>query len=461
MCYNFSMSQAVSSPTHLVLMGVTGDLVGRKILPALYSLHKKALFPENLNIIGYSRRDWDDEELRSYIAEKLGLKEEDEFLRYFIYAKGVFEDLESYKHVAEMMDKVDKRWQVCSNKLYYLAVPPRYYQTIFNNLHRSGLTSPCSREEGWSRVIVEKPFGSDLKTAQELDQQLAKLFKEEQIYRIDHYLGKEIMQNILVFRFSNNLLENSWDNSLIEKVEIKFYEQLGLEGRGEFYDGVGALRDVGQNHMLQMLSLVTMNDPLELTAENIRENRAAILRSLSTPSLEDIKQDTKRAQFEGYKDEEGTASDSQTETFFRVRAELKANKWFGVPITLEGGKGFAENVIETAITFKGKYHNKVIFNMDKRNMGIYMHMLSKKPGLDTEVEERVFSLPICSDPKECEFAPAYEKLLLDCFLGNQSLFVSTDEVEASWKFIDPIICAWQENEVPLENYSFGEKIGQI
>ena len=450
------MQHEHSAPTNLVLFGITGDLVQKKILQALYSLYKKGHFPPLFNIIGLARKDMSDEQLREYVVEHLKFEVQQEFLEYFSYVQGTFEDPGSYKKLHKLLGEIESEWDTCSNRLFYLAVPPSFYEVIFTNLDSSELMKPCSDADGWSRIIVEKPFGSDLGTAQKLEQLLSSLFEEEQIYRIDHYLGKEIMQNMIVFRFSNNLLEHSWDNSMIEKIEVKFMETLDIQNRGSFYDGVGALRDVGQNHMLQMLSIVTMSDPLELTSEKIRKNRATILDSLKLLSIEDVKNNTVRAQYNGYKDVEGVAPDSTTETYFRIQAEFDNNKWFGVPVILEGGKGFAKNELQTVVTFKGKHENKIVFNMEKKDMGIYVHLKSKKPGISTEVEDKVFAMPICDDPNECDFAFAYEKLLEDCFRGNQTLFVSTDEVMASWRFVDPILNAWREENVSeLKTYDLG------
>ena len=239
-------------PTVFVILGVTGDLVKKKILRALYHLYHKNRLPKKFLVYGFSRRDFDDHMLKNYLLEimkKNNFKEPEKydfFLDAFHYVKGDFLQIDAYSKLAKTLGNIDGEWRICSNKLFYLAVPPSVYSSIITNLHDSGLTAPCSPEEGWTRVILEKPFGTDLKTAIDLDRQLGKLFKEEQIYRVDHYLAKETVKNILVFRFSNTFLTPAWNNKYIEKIEVKLLEKIDIAGRGAFYDRVGALRDVGK-----------------------------------------------------------------------------------------------------------------------------------------------------------------------------------------------------------------------
>lgn len=449
-------------PTTLVLFGITGDLVKKKILPIVYLMYKRGDLPKLFNIIGFSRRSWGDDELKYYLSESLNVKNlDDGFLNLFSYVSGDFENVSDFIKLEKYIDKLDDTWKSCTNKLFYLAVPPRYYSKIFFNLNKSGLTKDCSAEKGWSRVIVEKPFGNNYKTAKELELQLSSLFKEEQIYRVDHYLGKELMQNILVFRFSNNFLENSWNNKFIEKIEVKFLEKSGIGSRGEFYDQVGALRDVGQNHVLQMLALTTMDKPEEFTTNIIRKKRADIIKNIGRLNSEEIKDKTIRAQLNNFSAIGGVSPLSSTETYFRIETQISNKRWKGVPIILEGGKGFSKDERKIIFTFKGDYKNRVVFDMEQESMGIYIHLLAKEPGIKDIVGERVFSLPICENPLECAFTPEYEKLLQECILGNQSLFVSSNEINYSWKFIDPILESWLKNEVPLYKYDAGSDVSSI
>jgi glucose-6-phosphate 1-dehydrogenase len=276
----------------------------------------------------------------------------EKFLQRFVFQQGDFERQSDYVALAERLGATDSEWKACSNKLFYLAVPPDFLKTIVNHLATSELTKPCSPEEGWTRVLVEKPFGRDLTTAEKLDELLGKLFKEEQIYRIDHYLAKEMLQNILTFRFSNNLFEKIWNNQFIEQIEIKLWETLGVELRGPFYDGVGALRDMGQNHIMQMLALVTMERPSSFTATAIRDQRVAILKTLPELSKKEVAENTLRAQYDGYQTIKGVSPTSTTETYFKVKTELTSPRWKGVPIIMESGKRMGEKKKEIIITIR-------------------------------------------------------------------------------------------------------------
>lgn len=458
-------------PTVLTVLGATGDLARKKIFPSLFQLHEKGELPELFSVIGLSRRDWGDKSFREWVREVLKehgetIKETDPFLERISYHKVDLENLQGYKSLAEVLGRIDRKWKTCANKLFYLAVPPKFYKEVFKKLAESGLTEPCSPEEGWTRVIVEKPFGRDLKTAQELDKLLGKLFKEEQIYRIDHYLGKEMFQNILAFRFSNNIFEHSWNNKEIEKIEVKLLEEGGVEERGAFYDGVGALRDVGQNHLLQMLALTTMENPGMFEAGAIRRKREELLETLRQLDEKEVKAFSFRGQYEGYKKIKGVEKDSETETYFKVKGFLKHPRWSGVEITFESGKRMAEQKKEVVVNFKHptpclcppgaphEYHNKVIFALEPEEE-ITISVWTKVPGFGMKVEKRSFDLPYRKDTKKTQYTEEYEKLLLDCIKGDQTLFISTKEVEAMWSWADPVISAWEKGAVPLEEYKQG------
>ncbi len=440
--------------------------MAKKIAPALYQLYKGGHLPKLFAIYGFARREMSHDEFRHLIKRELVHKGihavDDAFLSLCYYHTGNFEHKVDYHALATTLGLVDEQWQACSNKLFYLAVPPTYYASIFKKLADSKLSEPCSDKTGWTRIIVEKPFGKDLQTAQELDLMLGKLFEEEQIYRIDHYLAKEMLQNILVFRFHNNLLEEMWSKSHIESISIKLYEKIGVEHRGSFYDGVGALRDVGQNHMLQMVALSLMDRPRSFSAKDVRSKRAKLLATLPHLSPRSIRMNTKRAQYAGYHGIAGVAPNSDTETYFKMTFSLTHPRWRGVPITLESGKRMGEARKEVIITFKHPkrclcptdkhYKNTVIFRMEPKEE-IKMSFWAKKPGLTLEPREADFQF-VYSDSTEVkqQYTHEYERLLLDCILGNQLLFLSTQEVAAMWKFIDPISTAWDDNKVPLQTY---------
>ena len=460
-------------PTTIVLLGATGDLVARKILPALFRLYTGGHLPDKFRVIGFSRRELTDQKFRDLVqaalaahaSEKPNAETERSFLEMFYYSQGEFETQERYTMLAKRLSTLDDEWGLCANKLFYFAVPPSLYETIFRAIAGSGLTLPCSIEEGWTRVIVEKPFGSDLNSAKALDELLGKLFKEEQIYRIDHYLAKEMIQNILSFRFSNNLFEGIWDHSAVERVEVKLFEKLGAENRGTFYDSVGALRDVGQNHLLQMLALATMDRPQNFSAEAIREKRLSVLAALTPIHRNDIKDQTYRAQYKGYHDTKGVNAASVTETYFKVRTTLDLPRWNRVPMVIEGGKQMHESIKEIRIIFAhpspcfclgdtGAHHqNEIIIRLEP-NEEIEVYFWAKKPGLAVENEKRSFHFELRGEGTEAPVGE-YDKLLLDCISGDQTLFVSTDEIRAMWRFIDPIVAAWKKDSSPIETYTAG------
>ncbi len=500
---NIPRAEHVNTPTILVVFGATGDLIGKKILPALLHISQKKALPDKFRAVGFSRRELSDASFREYLEEKLShrLKTNQEksaareFLKLFSYERGQLDKKEDYIALAKALKRIDDEWGVCTNKLFYLAVPPELYEVILKNLAHSGLTNSCSpvdlsakvstsaeasakegggpddsafvaasaKEAGWTRVIVEKPFGKDLSSARALDSLLGKLFKEEQIYRIDHYLAKEMLQNILTFRFANNLFERNWDNTSIEKIEVRLYEKIGVEDRGAFYDGVGALRDVGQNHLLQMLALATMEHPKNFNPDSIRSKRAELIAQLEAPTQSEIKKTTFRAQYEGYKKINGVKNGSHIETYFKVHARLASPRWQGTVITLESGKRLGEPKKDIIIHFKhpmpclcpkdGPHHkNKIIIGIEPKEE-IDVAFWSKKPGYGMDTEERKLNFLLREKSVVSQYTEEYEKLLLDCIAGNQTLFISTDEINAMWRYTDPIAAAWNKNLVPLETYA--------
>ncbi|MBI2613092.1 glucose-6-phosphate dehydrogenase [Candidatus Kaiserbacteria bacterium] len=460
-------------PTIFAAFGATGDLMRRKVIPAVFHLWKHGELPERFRVVGFSRRDWSDEDFRGFIKDVIEAHNSasvsrgtlEPFLQLFTVQKGTFENAASYRELKKTFDALDAEWGMCSNKLFYLSVAPEYYDPILRHLSRSGLAEPCAPNEtmsGWTRIIVEKPFGMDSKTAKVIDELLGRLFQEDQIYRIDHYLAKEMMQNILTFRFSNNLFELAWGNELIENIHVKLLERIGVEDRGEFYDHVGALRDVGQNHLLQMLALVTMDAPVSFDAASIQKKRAEILRSLNVVSPKEAGTATFRAQHEGYDSIKGVASGSQTETYFKIRTELAHPKWRGVPVVLESGKRMGRALKEIVITFKhpvpclcpvGQPHhkNEIIIRMEPREE-ILIEFWSKALGFSFTTEQRMFHYMLREQSAHVPYVEEYAKLLLDCIRGDQTLFISTEEVRAMWRFTDPIIEAWQKGLAPLHTY---------
>lgn len=456
-------------PTILIILGATGDLMTRKIAPALYHMFEEGTLPTMFKLIGVARREITNEEYRSFIAsatkKRIGTKRKtlEEFLNQISYHKGLFQKASTYSELKKLVQKIDDDWGVCTNKLFYIAVPPGYYETIFRHLSASGLTDPCSPDEGWTRVIVEKPFGENYETAKKLDTLLSKLFKEIQIYRVDHYLAKEMIQNILSFRFSNTLFEKIWNKEFIQRIDIRLLEKLGVEDRGLYYDSVGALRDVGQNHILQMLALITMDHPESFESEPIRHKRTEALDKMRPPTKSEIKNLSYRAQYEGYRKIQNVKRNSKTETYFKLGGTfLTSPRWTGVPVILESGKRLGSAKKEIVVTFKhpipclcpeGSSHleNKVTFALEPEEL-IKVQFWAKKPGKFFDIEERDLEFKLRPSKKKIQYVEEYAKLLLDVIAGDQTLFITTNEVRAMWRFTDPIVNAWNKSTTQIHHY---------
>lgn len=459
----------IKIPTTIVIFGATGDLARQKLFAALFSLFNHKLLPQKFKIIGFARSKLKDGEFQKFIAESIKNKGAS-FVKNVTYQPGLFEDPGAYTNLGKMLMGIDKKFRACSNKLFYLAAAPKYYKTIFENLANSGLTIPCSDGEGWTRVLVEKPFGENTLAAQELDELLSRLFREEQIFRIDHYLARETMQNILTFRFSNRIFEPLWNNQYIEKVELKLLEKGGVGERGASYDEIGALRDVGQNHMLQMLALVAMGHPPRFDASSIRRERAKILESLRLISESDVGKLTARGQYKGYRSLGGVKENSRTETYFKVRAFVDSARWNGTPFFIESGKGLKENLVEINVYFKeatpcfcpvpheGHKHQNMLSFRVKPKEGIVLRFWAKKPGLQNDIEPKNLAFEYRDRKVRETPAEAYEKVLFDCIEGEQMLFASTEEVAAAWRFVMPILTGWQRGKAPLKFYKKGGDI---
>ena len=464
-------TNTVNAPTIIVIFGATGDLSTRKLIPALFDLFEKGFLPSPFSIVGVARRELSDEAFRDFAKEiilKRGAAHAsetvEEFLSRLSYSQGMFDEGTSYKHLSEHLIAVEEAFGACANKLFYLAVPPIYYEAIFAQLACSGLTISCSNETGWTRVLVEKPFGKDNRTAQHLDETLGELFKEEQIFRIDHYLAKEVLQDLLMFRFSNLIFEPLWNNKYIERVEILLAEKIGVESRGAFYDENGALRDVGQNHLLQMLAFVAMEDPAGVDAKRIRSERARVLAALRPITKENIRESVVRGQYVGYRETPNVPKDSTVETYFRIKTYIDSKRWKGVPFYLESGKALTESKTEVKIYFKqtesclcplsAEHHHQNVFTFRiQPNEGISVVFWAKKPGLGLALEAKELSFSYRSSPDVMKLPDAYERVLFDGIAGDQMLFTSTEEVAAAWKFITPILESW--SAVPLLPYEQG------
>ncbi|HEX3099469.1 MAG TPA: glucose-6-phosphate dehydrogenase [Patescibacteria group bacterium] len=462
------MEPAQRTPTILTILGITGDLAAIKTLPALFNLAKSGELPSNFKIVGFGRKPFTNETFPTYVVERLQKRmplETAEALFEFAskidYVQGNFDDVNSYNNLALHLHKIEHAWEQLSHFIFYLAVPPEIYQPIIRNIR----ATPLYRDndpEVQTRVIVEKPIGKDSASATVLENLLTESFKSEEIYRIDHYLAKEMIQNILTFRFGNDLFEPNWNAQGIEKIEMKLWENFGVEKRGNFYDGLGALRDVGQNHLLQMLALLTMEVPEEFSALSLHAKRAEVLNKLRPLTGEEMTTQTFRAQYVGYQDIEGVTPGSGTETYFKIKAYIDDERWDGVPIIVEAGKRLHEQRKEIIVTYKHRDpcwcrdktnhdRNTITFELEPTE-GIIIKFWSKKPGYLPVREQRTIDFMLRSGADIPQYTEEYQKLLLDAILGDQTLFVSTAEIHAMWRFVDPIIEAWERGDVPLHSY---------
>lgn len=464
---HISPAYSESTPTIFIIFGITGDLAQRKLLPSLLNLYVKKVLSKKFAIVGFSRRSMSRDEFRQYVREHINIKpgqfkEEDvkHFLDHIYYEQGMFDNPTSYANLAMRLKILDDGFEHCSHKLFHLAVAPSFYETILDHLSNSGLTIPCGGNEGWTRVLVEKPFGHSIETARKLDKKLGDLFDEEQIFRIDHYLAKEALQNILTFRFTNTLFEPLWNREHIEAVHIKLLEKNGIEGRGGFYDDIGALKDVGQNHILQMLALVAMEPPKVFDAESIRSERAKLIGRIKPFSEKSAKnkdsESVIRGQYDGYINENGVKRNSRTETYFRLETYIDAPRWKNVPFYLESGKALSENKSEIDIYFKNEKdpekQNILTFRIQP-DEGIKIRFFVKTPGFGMKMEPKTLKFSYSSTPSFHELPDAYERVLYDAIIGDQTLFTNTDEVMQAWKFITSVVTNW--NNVPLTIYKKG------
>lgn len=460
---------AETIPTALVIFGATGDLFQKKLALALAELHSDGKLPKFFRVLAFSRRKWSDGQFREFLIQALKEKKSlcsemaiKEFAEKVFYTEGEFGSLPSYENVGKLLAEFDRESGVCMNKLFYLATPPGFYEIILENISTSGLAIPCApsrsgSETGWTRILIEKPFGRDLKNAEKLDLMLGSLFSESQIFRIDHYLAKETMRSILAFRFEEGLFESIWNGANVENVNIRLYEAGGVGSRGSLYEGLGALRDVGQNHALQMLALVAMENPNGVSADSVRPARAEVLKHcrLWQGGMEDMEDVATRGQYEGYRGEVGVAEDSLTETYFRLKLEVENSRWRGVPFLLESGKYLPESKAEIVVNFK----KNVWVNIN----GVKRSVVAVKFGLQpreeivvlfrTESKEESLVLSEAAPVDGRAKIDAYVKVLLDAIRGDQMLFISTDEVKAEWNIVMPVFEVWQK--IPLVKYAKG------
>lgn len=459
----------------IVIFGASGDLTDRKLIPALYHLYLYGQLPSDFAILGVSRTEYSDEEYRQKLKATLktselgNAKKLDAFCKHLFYQSLNTADVNDYDKLKQRLNTLHDIYPFARhNTLYYLATPPSLYGVIPANLAAHGLNDET---DGWKRLIIEKPFGYDLETAEKLDREIHQHFDEQQIYRIDHYLGKETVQNLLVFRFANGMFEPLWSRNYIDYVEITGAEFLGVEGRGGYYDGAGAVRDMFQNHLLQVLAMVAMEPPAAIDSDSTRDEVAKVLQSLQPLSQHDLEHnlvlgqytesDVRGQHLPSYRDEPGVADDSRTETYVGLKMFVNNWRWNGVPFYVRTGKRLPTRVSEVVIHFKRTPHpefgqnapeNKLIIRIQP-DEGILMSFGLKEPGAGFKAKE--VSMDFHYDElEETRMLSAYERLLLDALNGDATLFARSDAVEACWKFVQPILNYKQEPE-SLYGYACG------
>jgi glucose-6-phosphate 1-dehydrogenase len=470
----------VAEPSVLVMFGVTGDLARKKLLPALYDLANRGLLPPGFSMVGFARRDWKDDDFARLTYEaarehaRTTYREEvwQQLREGIRFVSGEFSDAEAYDHLADVLSGLDIERGTAGNRAFYLSIPPGQFPVVVRQLERSGL-SGGKDTHGWRRVVIEKPFGHDLTSARDLNDLLASVFPPHSVFRIDHYLGKETVQNLLALRFANTLFEPIWNRRYVDHVQITMAEDIGIGARAGYYDGIGAARDVIQNHLLQLLALTAMEEPVSFASDALRAEKQKALSAVQIP--EDPLTGTARGQYAvgwqggipvpGFLAEDGIPPDSATETYAAIRLGVDTRRWAGVPFYLRTGKRLPIRMTEIAVIFQRAPHlpfnatdtqelgqNALVIRVQP-DEGVTMRFGSKVPGSAMEVRD--VNMDFAYGESFTESSPeAYERLLLDVLIGEPPLFPGHEEVELSWKILDPIEEFWAANGRP-QSYPAG------
>ncbi|MDQ1705264.1 MAG: glucose-6-phosphate 1-dehydrogenase [Frankiaceae bacterium] len=470
----------VPDPCALVVFGVTGDLARKKLIPAVYDLGNRGLLPPGFVLLGFARRDWGVGEFESLAREAASQHSRTEFREdvwrriadSLSFLPGSFDDPEGFDALAAKLVELEETHGIKGNAAFYLSIPPAAFPTVLEQMARTEMSDNSVRG-GWRRVVVEKPFGHDQQSARELNELVDRVFTPNDVFRIDHYLGKETVQNLLALRFANTLFEPIWNSHFVDSVQITMAEDVGIDGRAAFYDSAGAARDVLQNHLLQLLALTAMEEPVSFDAEAIRTEKIKVLNAISLPR--DLEHDAIRGQYDqgwlagqrvpAYLDEKDVPKGSTTETYVAVRLGIETRRWAGVPFYLRTGKRLPRRVTEIAVVFKKAPHlpfdatdtvelgqNQLVVRVQP-DEGVTLRFGSKVPGSAMEVRD--VSMDFLYGASFTESSPeAYERLILDVLLGDQTLFPRNEEVDASWRVIDPLEEFWATH--PPEKYRAGE-----
>ena len=475
--------ERAAGPCAVVIFGASGDLAKRKLLPALYRLVQQRLLPAEFAVIGLGRTQMSEDEFRAKMKEAVsefsegGITDEavwDSFARALRFLPSDIRDPEDYRKLAALLEEADRERGTAGNRLFYLSLPPEAYAEAIRHLGDAGLTRS---EKGWVRVIVEKPFGTSLDSARGLNGEILKHLEESQVYRIDHYLGKETVQNLLVFRFANGIFEPLWNRQYIDHVQLTNAETVGVEGRGEYYERAGVLRDMIQNHVFQVLSLVAMEPPASLKPDDVRDEKVKAMRAARAFTPERVRDECVRGQYgpgavagkpvPGYREEAGVAPDSMTETYAMITMYFDNWRWAGVPFYVRSGKRLSKRVTEIAIQFRAAPHqlfgeaagqatpNQLIIRVQP-DEGITMRFAAKVPGQATRVRDVNMDFRYGAS-FGVRLAEAYERLLLDCVLGDSTLYARRDMTERGWEIVTPIIEEWasRTDDAAFPNYEAG------
>ncbi len=468
----------IPGPCALVMFGVTGDLSRKKLMPAIYDLANRGLLPPGFGLVGFARRDWQDQDFARTVHDSVRdhartpFREETwtQLMESIRFVQGDFDDEQAFERLAQTLDALDRTKGIGGNHAFYLSIPPKMFEKVITQLQRVGLTD--KDRDGWSRVVIEKPFGHDLASAQELDATVSRAFPPETVFRIDHYLGKETVQNLLAFRFANQLFDPIWNRTYIDHVQITMAEDIGIAGRAGYYDGIGAARDVIQNHLLQLLALTAMEEPTSFTADNLRIEKQKVLDAVTPPK--DFAQETARGQYasgwaggvqvRGYLEEEGIPSGSHTETYAAIKVGIENRRWAGVPFYLRTAKRVPRRVTEIALVLRPAPYlpfvdvdelgaNAIVLRIQP-DEGVTMRFGAKVPS--TQMEIRDVSMDFDYGESFADSSPeAYERLITDVLLGDPPLFPQRGEVDASWRILDPVLDYWASLDTRPDAYQPG------
>lgn len=469
----------IAGPSGLIMFGVTGDLSRKKLLPAIYDLANRGLLPPAFSLVGFARRDWTGQDfeqivhdaVRSHARTEWSEDVWNQLSKGIRFVSGRHDDPEAFARLRQTVDELDRERGTAGNHAFYLSIPPRDFPLVVNQLEQAGLTQGLPGQ--FRRVVIEKPFGSDLETAKELNAVVQRVFPEDSVFRIDHYLGKETVQNILALRFANQMFEPIWNSKYIDHVQITMAEDIGIGGRAGYYDGIGAARDVIQNHLLQLLALTAMEQPASFDAADLRAEKEKVLAAVELPN--DLSQHTARGQYSGgwqggaevlgFLSEEGISPVSVTETFAAMRLDVANERWNGTPFYLRAGKRLGRRVTEIAVVFKRAPQQLFAENQTallgenalvirvQPDEGVTMRFGSKVPGPAMQVRDVTMDFGYGHAFTE-DSPEAYERLILDVLLGEPPLFPRQREVELSWEILDPIVKFWEQHGKP-EQYAPG------